>query len=667
MLDDTIRCGNSLVDDTFYLKQDLLDYTEEERERVNTFNWQQAYPDVMAAGGFDVVIGNPPYVKLQNFRRVHPDVAEYLRDGRLGRTYYQSTQTGNFDIYLPFIERAISLLSENGRMGFIAPSLWTKNEYGRGLRELVHQGRYLERWIDFEAYQVFDEAITYTALQFFTRRPNESVRIFQAPDGDADVAKRAWDDPENVVPYSSLVPREPWVLLPRGERELIERVSGASRRLDDPSVSRGIIVGVQTSADHIYHLERLGRDRYLCRPKDDRGRRDTEYEVVIEDEIMLPLVSGPQAKRYEEPKTNVYILFPYDITNRPAQLLPPERMEHEFPRAWSHLRSYERELRAREKDAFDDEQWYRFGRSQNIDKQHLPKLMVPRLVTDLACSFDYSGDYCLDNVDVCGVLTASGVDGYFILGVLNSRLVGWIFRRISKPFQGNFRSANRQFIAPLPIPLGNSAEIALIADLAKSVQDFTTRRRLKINEMRARRQACGTRLRSESWLWPHIQALDEWEPKAPAHLDSHERADWAKRQRSKDLEARLDAIQARLKPGAVLEAERRGAELVFAIDGVPVLERIFVEESEADFILAQWRLVARTFTVAAQTRAKGLTDALRRLAVPREATPVRQVLALETQLEALDAQIKEIEAEIEGIVAELYGLTDEDLHIIARG
>jgi type I restriction-modification system DNA methylase subunit len=143
MLEGAIRCGNSLVDDNFYLQQDLLQYTEEERERVNTFNWQQAFHDVMNAGGFDVVVGNTPYVKLQNFRRVHPDVAEYLREGRQGRSYYESTQTGNFDIYLAFIERAISLLNEDGRMGFIAPSMWTKNEYGAGLRRLVHRGRHL--------------------------------------------------------------------------------------------------------------------------------------------------------------------------------------------------------------------------------------------------------------------------------------------------------------------------------------------------------------------------------------------------------------------------------------------------------------------------------------------------------------------------------------------
>ena len=90
-------------------------------------------------GGFDAVVGNPPYVKLQNFRTVHPDMAMFLREGRagVGKKPYASTQTGNFDLYLPFIEKGINLLNPKGRFGYIAPSLWTTNEYGAGLRNLV--------------------------------------------------------------------------------------------------------------------------------------------------------------------------------------------------------------------------------------------------------------------------------------------------------------------------------------------------------------------------------------------------------------------------------------------------------------------------------------------------------------------------------------------------
>ena len=94
------------------------------------------------------------------------------------------------------------------------------------------------------------------------------------------------------------------------ERALIERLAHDCLRLDDPSLTTAILSGLQiTSADHIYHLERLGTDRYLCTPK---GKGAVPYEVEIEDAIMKPLVSGPEAKRYEEPETDTYLLFPYE-------------------------------------------------------------------------------------------------------------------------------------------------------------------------------------------------------------------------------------------------------------------------------------------------------------------------------------------------------------------
>jgi type I restriction-modification system DNA methylase subunit len=130
-LERTIRIGNSLVGDDFWSGRQK---TAEAEERIRTFDWRTAFPDVWPAGregGFDIVLGNPPYVKLQNFMKVDPDVVAYLTDAR-GDDTYRSTQTGNLDLYLPFIEKGLRLLAPGGRMAYIAPSLWTVNQYGEG-------------------------------------------------------------------------------------------------------------------------------------------------------------------------------------------------------------------------------------------------------------------------------------------------------------------------------------------------------------------------------------------------------------------------------------------------------------------------------------------------------------------------------------------------------
>ncbi len=193
---------------------------------------------------------------------------------------------------------------------------------------------------------------------------------------------------------------------------------------------------------------------------------------------MKPLVSGEAAKRYAAPETDTWLLFPYERSSQGAMhLIPQGEMQRRFPKAWAHLRAWEATLRGRERGRFDDAAWWRFGRHQNLDKQAVPKLLVPRLVRRLRASFDAAGRYCLDNVDVGGALPAAGIDAMYLTAVLNGPVADFVFRRISKPFQNDFRSANRQFIAPLPVPNASPESQAAIADLARQLEAGWTRRR----------------------------------------------------------------------------------------------------------------------------------------------------------------------------------------------
>ena len=217
-LDEHIREGNSLIGPEFY--EGLAPYDDSERERVNAFDWQTAFPEVFAQGGFDAVVGNPPYVKLQNFRPVHGDMTAFLQRSLEEGGMYASTQTGNFDLYLPFIEKGIALLNERGYLGYIAPNLWTMNEYGEGLRDCIMAGHHLWGWIDFGSYQVFDEATTYTALQFFSREQNRSVSVAKAHDGD--IPEQPWTEGGGGLTYDRLAFGQRWLLTTGADREIID-------------------------------------------------------------------------------------------------------------------------------------------------------------------------------------------------------------------------------------------------------------------------------------------------------------------------------------------------------------------------------------------------------------------------------------------------------------
>ncbi len=333
-LDRHVREGNSLIDDNFFLGQPtLLAYDADEKERVNAFDWKKEFPEVFAQGGFDAVVSNPPYVKLQNFRSAHADMASYLRDGRPGRGFkpYFSTQTGNFDLYLPFIEKGISLLNDQGRLGYIAPSLWVTNEYGEGLRNFIGSGRHLDRWVDFKAYQVFEEGTTYTALQFFTKTPNKEIRVAEAPSGE--IPPDPWSDPTRSIAYGHQVFGERWLLLTGKDRALIERLYKRCKRLDDPDFTTNIFVGIQTSADAIYHLKRTAPGLYVCYP--EGKSKPPPYEVEIEDALMKPIVSGADAKRYVAPSTDTYLLFPYKVEGHVARLIDSPTLSEKYPKSRS--------------------------------------------------------------------------------------------------------------------------------------------------------------------------------------------------------------------------------------------------------------------------------------------------------------------------------------------
>lgn len=423
-------------------------------------------------------------------------------------------------------------------------------------------------------------------------------------------------------------------------------------------MTQAIIVGLQTSADQVYHLRRRAAGSYIYAPE-----KAPECVVELEDETMKPLVSGPEAKRYEEPETDVYILFPYERNDRGRmRLIPAGEMANRYPRAWNYLQSWEDKLRKRENRSFDDDEWYRFGRNQNIDKQDLPKLVVPRLVDHLRCALDSDGQYYLDNVDVGGVLSASSSDPAYLMGIMNGPVADVVFRAISKPFRGDYRSANRQFIAPLPVPNATPDERANVAARARSLQTRWTRRRDLLRASQERLSTLGRARHSARWLWPDLPTAAELVEQAPGALKlQRDRVDWAKKQLDNREAARLAELQGFLDGGGALTAGFEQGELRLFIRGGAVLQRIFLEEPEGRLAEAYWR-----FLLLSQewNDAQKLAAELR--GPPREADSpaARQFIERVRELAAETRAIAEEERAMDEVLFRLYGLTAEERALV---
>ncbi len=215
---------------------------------------------------------------------------------------------------------------------------------------------------------------------------------------------------------------------------------------------------------------------------------------------------------------------------------------------------------------------------------------------------------------------------------------------------------------------GSTEETALVERLRTwaARKDLTARRDILV-KLEQRLATVRTRNKAETWLFPKLASKRDLINTAPMRLDDEKKREWAEQRYELDLAANYDAITARLRPEAILSAAFVAGELSFLIDGIPVIERIFVADSEGEFIVAQWKVLAATFNITENTHGQKLANALRKIAVVDNPAIIQQVIELEAELSAIEAEILNREVKINTLVSRLYELSEADTKIIERG
>ncbi|MCB4862722.1 hypothetical protein K7W03_24350 [Sphingobium sp. PNB] len=379
---------------------------------------------------------------------------------------------------------------------------------------------------------------------------------------------------------------------------------------------------------------------------------------------MHPLVSGTEAKRYIEPDTDTYILFPYQRAGQTVRLIDADRLEKSFPLAWAYLRSHETDLRARENGGFDDDQWYRFGRHQNLDKQDIEKLIVAQTVPGMRVCLDSTASKYLNNVRVNGILPAEGIDIGYLSAVLNGPVCDWVFRRIAKPKDNQYFEANRQFIAPLPIPRADEASRNEIGATARELQGLHSSRRDTMRDLRHRLNASPAQNRRLDFIFPTLRAARQRRGEAPRGVDA---GAWAAAAYDAELEERYGAIASALHPEVALEAVFERGELRVLADGATIIDGIFIDAVEGPFIAAQWNARLDSFTPPTNNPGRSLVNLLRRLIVTDNQALRDQVIALELEQRTVKAAIADMEAALNERLYGLYGLTEAERRMIEQG
>ncbi|MBM4032744.1 MAG: restriction endonuclease subunit M [Planctomycetes bacterium] len=430
-LASNIKCGNSLVGQDFYNNHQMGLFDHEELLRINAFDWKDGFPQVMAAGGFDAVIGNPPYVRIQALSEFRPpaEIAYYKK-------HYRTASRGNYDLYALFLERVIQLLNGSGRVGYIVPNKFLTTDSGQTLRGLLSELRAVDGIVDFGHEQVFSRSTTYTCLLFLDRsQPDSFVYVRTHPEELSELR-----EPSKRVPAEALG-SAPWVLVPRASHRLLAKLKKHSVPLLQLPVA--FSRGVSTGADDVFVLKRIGR-----RLTDGAGE-----PVDVERAILRRTLCATDFTRYQfRPREEQFVIFPYRVTADGYEIIPEGELRERYPNAYEYLRANKKRLAARKQRR----EWYGFSAPRNLHLHDRAALIVP-----LLCDCGLCAPMPVPQTRWC-VMASAGftialpqnapkADPRYLLGLLNSKLLFWNLRQISNKFRGGWVTCTKQFFGKLPI------------------------------------------------------------------------------------------------------------------------------------------------------------------------------------------------------------------------
>ncbi len=442
-LSKNILCGNSLIG-TDILEGQL--FAGDEERKLNPMNFVDAFPEVMKRGGFDAIVGNPPYVRQEGLK----DTKDYLE------RHYESFAS-MADLYTYFMERAVRLLRQGGRFAYIVSSSFLRATYAEALRETLKKHAAVLRIVDFGGHAVFADAKdTYVCIPLLAASSQPThIEISKVTIIKSDVVEQEMAKSDYTVPHERFR-REGWSLKSDAEAALFEKITAAGKPLGK-HINGRMFYGIKTGFNEAFIVSGAQRKTLLTAlPKNA--------------EFIKPCRGGEDCRDYFiEPRDTYMIVIPCGTT-RAGMAAKSANASEAKAWAWfkatyaklaSHLEPFSKPLRARQ-DMGDF--WWELRPCDYYSVFEQPKIVFPDICKNPRFCYDDSGLYLTNTA------YALGTADKYLLGVLNSRLFWFAISNISIPFgvrAGEFRyRLIYQYMEKVPI-----REIDLSAAADKSRHD----------------------------------------------------------------------------------------------------------------------------------------------------------------------------------------------------
>ncbi|MFZ4672084.1 MAG: HsdM family class I SAM-dependent methyltransferase [Flavobacterium sp.] len=378
------------------------------------FNWSEVINDFQ---GFDVIVGNPPYVSARNL----DDVAK--ENVKL----WAVCSTGNPDLYIPFFQIGYENLAPNGILGYITMNTFFKSLNGRALRRYFEDNGTAIRVIDFGTHQIFKSKSTYTCICFLEKIEQNFVEYYKS------VAKELPNNRElyNKVSFHNLDAKKGWNL---NNNEIISRIEAIGNPFGKLYKTRH---GIATLRNDLFIFKPVAED-------EDFFYLQNGNLYPIEKGICKDILNSNKLSRsIDFDNVREKVLFPYNDENKP-KALEEEFLKNVFPEAYKYLTKKKQELAKRDKGKGEYEKWFAFGRTQSLEKVE-NKLFFPKF-SDQTPNYLLSNDIDLLFYNGQAVIGHSEEEMLLAKKLMESRLFWYYIKTSSKPYTSNYYSLNGNYI-----------------------------------------------------------------------------------------------------------------------------------------------------------------------------------------------------------------------------
>ena len=413
-LNNNIKCGNSLIDSKAIAGD-------------KAFNWKEQFPEVFTKGGFDVIIGNPPYVR-----------AELLGDYRDYFSKNYSVFHPASDLFAYFYELGVSIINTTGSMGFIS-NTFDKTSAGNILRNYLQQNISFEKYIDFTEVQIFEGATTYPVIITLNKNSLSKTNKFEYIKIPKSSQSKIIDIEfhKNVIVDQNTLSKDTWSFSSLNEAVLLKKISSFPNiREKFGKCYRGIITGLNEA-------------------------------FIVDDKIVAehikPIYEGKEIKKWVVPSAAQQLIlfnskwtkstYGKEISEQEALTI----LKKDFPQIMNHLLPFENLAKKRfDKGDF----WWELRNCAYYDLFEKPKIIFPNLQNSNKFALDFEGVYI--NAPAVFLPNSSKT----LLCILNSKVVWKFLLSICVVRSGSYIEVKPQYFEQIPIPeFKNEIEFENKADL----------------------------------------------------------------------------------------------------------------------------------------------------------------------------------------------------------